>query len=242
MRIEVVANSDATPKEKGDQLENLTSNLLRAQSFDVKQRVRVTACELDLLCEHRLSGKTLYVECKTHRENLSVNALTNLFGTITLKGYNEGWLISAGPLGKDATGFLVEWEQRPRQERSKLSIYTPERLVGALQDARLVSIPPLDEALSFLSSEDRIGEWSLLVTPWGNFWACLCLESGVPVGVALFDSKSGKRLADTDLLGRISRSDTTLANLRFDYEPTNVGAPCFLSRVQIPLGSNCFLG
>ena len=60
MRIEVITNADATPKEKGDQLEDLASNLLRAQSFDVKQRVRLTACELDLLCEHRVAGKTLY--------------------------------------------------------------------------------------------------------------------------------------------------------------------------------------
>jgi len=121
MKIEVTTKPDAIPKEKGDLLETLASDLLKAQSFSVTTQVRVTGCELDLLCEHTVSGKTIYVECKAHRDGLSANVLTNLLGTVTLKDYQEGWLISTGPLGKDAKGFLVEWEKTPAQ-RSKLSI------------------------------------------------------------------------------------------------------------------------
>ena len=66
----------------------------------------------------------------------------------------------------------------------------------------------------------------------------------MPVGVALFNSKSGKRLTDADLLVRISRSDTTLANLRFDYQlakpPTAKAeeAPSKAAVVEVELGES----
>lgn len=113
MKIEVATKPDAAPKEKGDLLEALASDLLRAQSFRVATQVGVTGCELDLLCEHMVSGKTIYVECKAYRDGLSANVLTNLLGTVTLKDYKEGWLISTGPLGKEARGLLLEWEKKP---------------------------------------------------------------------------------------------------------------------------------
>jgi len=42
MKIEVLTKPDATSKEKGDLLEELARDLLRAQSFSVKTQVRVT--------------------------------------------------------------------------------------------------------------------------------------------------------------------------------------------------------
>jgi restriction endonuclease len=108
----------------------------------VETQVRVTAAELDLLCKNRVNGRTLYVECKAHRDPLSSNELKNLLGTITLKNYDEGWLISAGALGKDAKGFQHEWEQKPSRERQKLSIYTPDRIIEAFAAAKLIQLPP----------------------------------------------------------------------------------------------------
>ena len=72
MKIEVVSTPDATSKEKGDLLEALAGDLLTAQSYRVIKQVRVTAAELDLLCEHSVSGKSIYVECKAHREVFSL--------------------------------------------------------------------------------------------------------------------------------------------------------------------------
>jgi hypothetical protein len=122
MKIEVVIKAKAPNKEKGDLLEGVASDLLKAQSYEVTTQVRVTACELDLLCEHKVSGKTIYVECKAHREPLSADSLTKLLGTVSLKEYEEGWLISTGPFGKDAKGFLVEWEKKPQQHRSNRNL------------------------------------------------------------------------------------------------------------------------
>ena len=137
MRIEVATVRTATTKEKGDLLEELAAELLRTQGYSVETEVRRTGSELDLLCTHDINGRRIYVECKAERDPLSANVLKNLMGAVTLYDYSEGWLISAGPLGKEAKGIQVEWEERPQHEREKLSIYTPERVVTALVTARV---------------------------------------------------------------------------------------------------------
>lgn len=216
MRIEVVAKPNDSTKKKGDLLENVAAKLLKAQSFEVTEQVRLTACELDILCKHSVSAKTIYVECKAHRENLSANFLKNLLGTVIFKGYEEGWLITTGPLGKDAKGFVFEWEKRPSPERAKLQIYTPVRIINALTKANIISQPPLHEACKLLEGENCVGEWTLFVSEWGLFWACIYLEKGIPVGVIIFDSKNHNQINDSDLLKKLSNTDTTLKNLNFD--------------------------
>src|SRR5262245_19298895 len=102
MRIEVAMPIDAVTKEKGDLLEELAGEILKTQNYAVESQIRVTASELDLLCKHLVSQKSLYVECKAHRDNLGAGPLKQILGTIQFQSYDEGWLISTGPLGKDA--------------------------------------------------------------------------------------------------------------------------------------------
>ena len=123
MRIEVATAPDSTTKEKGDLLESLATKFLETQGFEVTTQVRLTAGELDLLCNHKVSGKKIYVECKAHRGPLSSVPLTNILGKIEFHNYEEGWLVSTGALGKDAKGFTAEWEAKPPAKRAKLSIY-----------------------------------------------------------------------------------------------------------------------
>jgi hypothetical protein len=217
MRIEVIANSDLPNQVKGDLLEDLTKHVLEAQSYEVTTKVRVTACELDLLCIHHITRKTIYVECKAHREALSSNVLTNLLGTISFKGYSEGWLFSTGPLGKDAKGFMVEWENKPPQERERLSIYTSDRIVEASIRAKAICQHPTEPLVLGLFSSDRLGEWILLVSQWGYFWACPYLENGIPVGVIVLNAVNNIQVNDITLLKRIADSDTSLNNLDFEY-------------------------
>jgi len=90
MHIEVASTPNTPPKEKGDLLERFAQDFLHTQNYEVETQVRVTAAELDLLCKHRVNGRTVYVECKAHRDQLSSNALTNLLGKITFnRRYRE---------------------------------------------------------------------------------------------------------------------------------------------------------
>ena len=79
-RIEVATPPDAPTKEKGDLLEDLAADLLRIQSYTVTNQLRVTAAELDLLCKHRVNRRTVYVECKAHRDAISADILKKLLG------------------------------------------------------------------------------------------------------------------------------------------------------------------
>ncbi|MDO9585481.1 MAG: restriction endonuclease, partial [Syntrophales bacterium] len=150
MLIEVVKLQDAPNADKGNLLEELAAEFLKTQGYEVSRQVRVTASELDLLCKHKVSGKDIYVECKAHRDSLSANVLTNLLGTVDFHEYSEGWLVSTGPLGKDAKGFMEQWEKKKPEKRGKLSIYTPDRVLNALLDAKVITHQPNEKGAELI--------------------------------------------------------------------------------------------
>lgn len=217
MRIEVATPPNTSTKDKGDLLEQISSEFLRMQNYEVSTEIRVTASELDLLCKHRVNQRVIYVECKAHRDTLSANVLTNLLGTITLKGYQEGWLVSTGTLGKDAKGFQCEWENKPTEESQKLSIYTPDRIIEALINTQVIKAPPHDLAIDTIKNEDLLGDWMLLITPYGRHWIITCLSGGVPEGVLVFSAKTGQLIEEQKLLRNIADTDTSQNTLDFEY-------------------------
>lgn len=215
--IEVAAPKTASSTEKGRLLEAFAEEFLRTQGYDVESQIRVTAAELDLLCKHKMTDDRLYVECKAHRKPLSANALKKLLGTISLKGYSGGWLLSAGPLGKDAKGFKEEWEQKPPSERSILQIHTPDRLIENFTQAKLIVSPPCSDRMEDVVPDVDFGDWILLITPLGRFWAAPTLASGVPDGVVVFEATTGNKVNDAALLRKIGRTDSTLSPLDFEF-------------------------
>lgn len=218
MRIEVACPASASSKEKGDLLEQLAEEFLGTQVFSVVKQVRVTANELDLLCQHKVNKRKAYVEAKAHRENLSATALTQLLGKLQFHGYQEAWLVSAGPLGKDAKGFQEEWESKPIEESQRLSIYTPDRVIEALTAAKIICSPPVHTAAERLGAEDLVGDWVLLVTAYGRYWTVSCLASGIPKGVLVFNAKTGFLVDDQELLKRLSKTDSSHAESGLEFE------------------------
>ena len=214
MLIEVINELNAPNTDKGNLLENLTVEFLRTQGYEVSSQVRVTASELDLLCKHKVSGKQVYVECKAHKDNLSAKALTNLLGTVGLHEYSEGWLVSTGPLGKDAKGFVEKWEKKPPGKRDKLSIYNPDRVLSALLDAKIICSKPEYKAQELLSGHAlSLGKWILLITTWGKYWSSPVLKAGVPKFVSFFDASNGKPVTDEEFIDRFRLTDFSLKNL-----------------------------
>ena len=216
-RIEVATSPGSPNTEKGNLLERLAEDLLRIQNYKVTNQLRLTATELDLLCEHQVNQRTVYVECKAHRESLSADVLTKLLGTVHSKEYQEGWLISTGSLGKDAKGFQHDWEKKPNSASHKLSIYTPERVIEALIAAGKIKRIPYDLAIKEVESEDRVGDPTLLVTQYGIFWTIVCLEGGLPVGVLVYSVKTGDLITEQALLRNLSQTDTSQNELDFEY-------------------------
>lgn len=216
MKIEVALNKSASTKERGDLLESLTEKLLKAQSYEVIKEIRFTAVELDLLCRHKYSGKEIYVECKAYRDtNIDANILKNLAGTLFLKDYSEAWLISTGNYGKEAKGFVKEWKEKPREQATKLSFYDPEKVIESLISAGVIKNRPEDKAAEYAGSENLIGEWILLVTNYGMFWAAATLSGGIPSGVICYYANNNELLTDLKLLENLSATDTSLNKLDF---------------------------
>lgn len=213
MHIEVIAPQTAPAKAKGDLFESLASDFLKTQGYAVESQVRTTATELDLLCKHNVSGALVYVECKAERDPLSAVPIRTLLGTVSLNEYSAGWLVSAGPLGRDAKGLKLEWELKPPEQRRQLLIYDPNRVIDALVHARIVVDP---KTLHPTPSSGPLADWVLLVASVGRFWLAPILQAGVPRLAALFDATSGRRITETDLWTSVAATDCSLRALSLD--------------------------
>ncbi|MCG7602065.1 restriction endonuclease [Halomonas sp. McH1-25] len=243
MKIEVALHKTSSTKERGDLLESLTEKLLSAQSYEVIKEIRFTALELDLLCRHKVSGKEIYVECKAYRDkNIDANILKNLAGTLFLKDYSEAWIVSTGEYGKEAKGFAEEWKAKPKDQATKLSFYDPEKVVASLISSGIIKRQPEDRAAEYMGSENLIGEWVLLVTSYGIFWAVATLSGGIPAGVLCYYAKNNELVKDAALLSNIADTDTTLNNLNFNLpkshkiKPPEIDSGKSVSVVQVQTG------
>ena len=222
MNIEVALHKSASTKERGDLLESLVGILLEAQSYEVIQEIRFTAVELDLLCKHKVSGKEIYVECQAYRDkNIDANILKNLAGTLFFKDYSEAWLISTGNYGKEAKGFIEEWKNKPKDQATKLSFYNPDKILDSLISAKVIKNFPIDLASDYIGSINLLGEWILLVTPYGNFWAVATLAGGIPKNVLCYYATNNELVEDTELLSKLSETDTSLNTLNFKLPRIN---------------------
>ncbi|WP_299933247.1 restriction endonuclease [uncultured Pelagimonas sp.] len=216
MKIEVACRADDTTKAKGDLLEGLATDLLSAQSFKVIEEIRVIGAELDLLCKHEVSGKEIYVECKAQAGNIGAPILRQLNGTVDAYDYAEGWLVSTAEFGKEAKGFAEMWKNKPADKASRLSFYTPDLIIKSLKKASVICDPPIELASAFVGSSEAIGEWTLVISPFGRFWAAYTLLGGAPHGVIFFGTKTGQRISDSETLNNIA----TLESVLCDYDVT----------------------
>lgn len=214
--IEITTKNSASAKEKGDLLEKLTEYLLRAQNYEVATEVRKTGVELDLLCRHKAnSNKRLYVECKAYKDgkNIDANIIYNLIGKKTQKKYEEAWLVSTCAFGKEAKGVVDELYSDGRVD---FSFYTPDKLIEALTDARIiVSHSVASHSLSKLVDKQSISIPILFVGPIGIYWVVKYRKGSKDIGVFVVDAESGDVVHDYDTLSEISEYESSLTGLNF---------------------------
>lgn len=225
LKIEVACKETDSTKSKGDLLENLANDLLIAQGYEVIEEIRITGAELDLLCKHRVSGKTIYVECKAQKEKISAPILRQLLGTVIAYDYAEGWLISTAELGKEAKGFAEQWRGKNQDLGSKLSFYTPKLVIDSLQSSSIICKQPISEAIEIAGGEEKLGDWFLLVTAYGRFWVAYALQGGAPCGAFLFNAVTSKRVTDEATILNISRLDSSLAQYDLTVDINNETIP-----------------
>lgn len=233
MNIEICTPNSATTKDKGDLLEKLCKKMLEAQNYLVTEEVRKTGSELDLLCEHKVSGKKIYVECKAYRDKkIDAPIIRQLFGTVVFENYSEGWLIGTSEFSKDAKGFCEELPSRPLGDR--IVVYSSTDIVESLQASKIISSIPREHLEQHLDI-NSIGEWFLLITTFGNFWVSTILSAGIPTNAVCYYAKTGVLVEDQELLDNIASTDSSLSKLDFSkiINTKKEMKPLFDSQIEV---------
>lgn len=212
MKIQVACKKGESTKQKGDLLEQLSKKLLEAQGYTVIEEIRVIGAELDLLCEHKVNKKIIYVECKAQKDPVAAPVLRQLWGTVDSEDYSEGWLISISDFTKDAKGFAENWKSKPVEKSTRLSFYTPDRVIDSLKDASIIKAPPVSNAENFIGDAEFIGEWTLLISQYGMFWCVYTLHGGAPHGVLVYNASNGRQIEEEVTLENLSTLDVALAD------------------------------
>lgn len=211
--IEIGVKENSSTTEKGEILENLTAKILKIQQYDVVERIRVTGMEIDVLATHKVSKAKILVECKAWDNNIQADVISKLLGNVYIKSATAGWLITTGPLSKDAEGIKHEWESKTDSDRGKLSFYTPDRIIQMLYDACIIKTPEeiLASSASHFSFADSA---SLLVSDLGMHWLIPVIETGSNFvsSIVVYNAKNGMRIADGEDLSELKQRKNSFAN------------------------------
>lgn len=191
MLIEVLRRSSDPAKVQGDALEEFISKWMKIRGYEVVRNLRSVGCEIDLLCKDMLANKRLYVECKAYNDKtISALQLRSFVGAVDIDGYDEGWFVTTGALGKDAKGVIEKWESRT--DRQRMQVFTPERLLENLEKTGLICHAPSEIVAGKLSEEESLGEWTLLISELGVHWANTVLREGIPIGYVVCRAEQGR--------------------------------------------------
>ena len=157
--------------------------------------------EIDVLAKHKINNSQIFVECKAWDSPLPADVVTKLLGNILLRNASAGWLMSTGPLSKDAEGIRSEWEARTDTERSKLSFYTSERIIQLLIDSKLIiSAAIAKEKVQHLFTTSETS--TLMITDIGIYWLVPIIKehSEFITSVIVFNATNGERITNGTLL------------------------------------------
>ena len=193
--------SDSTTL-KGNILERLVGEILEVQQYNVIETIRVTGMEIDVLARHKINNSTIFVECKAWESSLPADVITKLLGNVVMRNADSGWLITTGPLSKDAKGTQDDWENSANNDkRSLLSFYTADRIIELLLDTKLIK--PCFELNVNLYEGYAVNDTALLlITDIGRYWIVpvVAKNSGFVVSVIAFDACSGNQIVSSELI------------------------------------------
>ena len=217
LQIEVTVKEGDSSTARGSLLESLVKRVLIALQYEhVRTTVKVTGCELDVVAQDKHTGSRVLVECKAYRDKtLSADVLTKLMGNLSFcDDYKAGWLITTGPLGKEAVGLAEQHRQRPAEQRERLRIWEPGPLIDLLvSTGQVVPVQKLQTPPSHVV----LGSHTLCITDVGEFWAVTAIgpKSGVADTVLAFDARDGSPVKNAALLRELASRDSNLKTLEW---------------------------
>lgn len=176
--------------QKGLFFEKFVASLIEPMRYKVISRVRYTGMEIDLLAKGCDQPKTVYIECKALKENISAEVISKLVGNIWIQNAEEGWLFSTSDLSKDAKGINENIKQ-DKSKAQKFTWYGPHKILEILLSQKNVINP---ECILNKYSIKNYGDFTLLILPDKYVWFLEILENGIPSKCILFDAKTGETI------------------------------------------------
>lgn len=79
--------------------------------------------------------------------------------------------------------------------------------------------------MEYCKSQNLLGGWVLLVTPYGNLWAVTILSGGIPNKVIFFHAADNEPVTDSKLISNLIGTDTSLATLEFEAQTASTIKP-----------------
>jgi hypothetical protein len=210
IEVAVQADTDGSNKKKGDLLEEFAGEFAATQGFDfIVREVRTASSEIDLECTNSSTGERTYIECKAHRKPLSKLVLSNIVGVVYGEDFTQGWLLSTGPLGKDAKGYKANWAGKPQPERARLRVSADAEFAEKLIAAKLVKDPRGLEHPETVKHGYAEATWILLITEFGRFWIAPKFDGGMASEVIVFGASDLLPIQDEKLLSNLSKVDSS---------------------------------
>lgn len=174
--VRILVPNSWTSNQKGEFLEELASKLLKRLRYNVKERVRFTGMEIDVVADNIDTQQRAFVECKFVRDLLSANVIDLLLGKALRKGVDIVYLFSTAYPGKEAKGVIDEIQQNPPESSPKFAFVGPNQIAGMFAD--IFNFEPfLPERLESSS----IASNTLIITPQlPPFWILEEHQDGIP--------------------------------------------------------------
>jgi hypothetical protein len=194
--IKILLEKEASNKAKGNCFEDLVRVLLSTHQYKIKQNIRFTGMELDLIAEHKhKANEILYVECKAKVKVSSIE-LRTFFANVYHHKADFGYFFRTNELEFDAGGLLEEY--RSDERYSHLTFFEPKDIIEMLVDAKMI-FEPQTELVDFVISKKI-----LAVTYFGDFFIYLINESNaLPTKFIIVNAKNKKEIVSKENLDEL---------------------------------------
>ncbi len=208
--IKIILEGGSSNKAQGSCFEDLIRNLLSTHQYKIRQNIRFTGMELDLLAEHKQrTNEILYVECKA-KEKVSSIELRTFFANVFHHKANFGYFFRTNELEFDAGGLLHEYRNDKRY--SNLTFFEPEDIIKMLSESKMI-FEPLSNLEPF-----SISKKILIVSYFGDYLIYLVNESNLlPTKFILIDAKNNSKEISKENISLIKEKIDEIKNL----EPIN---------------------
>jgi len=212
--IKIILEEGASNKAKGNCFEDLIRNILSIQGYKIRQNLRFTGMELDLIAEHKYENINLYVECKAKEKVTSIE-LRTFFANVYHHKADKGYFFRTQELEFDAGGLLSEYREDERYKN--LTFLEPDEIIRLLVESKMIFEPTHNIASYIISKK------ILAVTYFGDFFVYLVNESNLyPTKFIVVNAKENFSEVGKDIVSLLAEKIDELKSL----EPiTNIVVP-----------------